>query len=621
MSSALKRPAAPPNEDNLYRPFKRSRSAGPVVWWARNDLRLGDNPILRTAVGEAFTDARHFVAVFIFDPRFLDYSAYGRVTDPGHVKSIQNRKPVDFSSRKCGALRARFWLQCVRGLGKELAVSGSTLKVCYGRPEDVLVALPRGSLVVCQQEPVSVEQTDVEECVEAKLDQVGSHLRCDWGAMSLYHRNDLPFRIADQMPASYSGLGAALGWKDIWTSTETWDQGVTPVRSPVLPPATFPSGPDALTLPGEMSAETLAADALALAHLGYSPEEVQQALNQELPSGGESAANNHFEQWLNTLADASNRQAMAADWDLPVSGTASSDGHDSLQWANLSKPDGWTKLSHYLALGCISAREVFTGAKGRANFTGVAHRLLWREWHRLNAIQWGRRLFWLQGPGRIERPWSWDQDKIEAWKLGKTGVPYIDACMRELQQTGWLAYKGRKTAAHFLVCDLGIDWRVGAYHYEETLLDYDCAMNYGNWVTVARVDKPRAWGEQEYVDDNHEDLQWKLGAEQANDPQGKYIRNWVPELRMVEDLHIHTPWGMSTEEMQKCSCVIGQDYPQPVTGSLRLTVGGSDDHPGAAAIQDEISFARQEDTLQKGEPEVAEVPQHDEPQLTSDPQI
>ena len=221
------------------RVLKRRRPTGPVVWWARNDLRLEDNPIVRTAVGEALLDGRCCAPVFIFDPRFLDYCTYGRATDPRHVHSIPTRKPVDFGARKCGALRARFWLQCVRALARELEARGSGLLVCHGRAEDVLGALPEGSLVVCQQEPVSVEGSDVEAAVQKAVERRRGELWAHWGAMGLYHWEDLPFCIHQNMPSSYTALSTALGWKDIWTSAEQWDPA-TVVRTPVAAPSTFP---------------------------------------------------------------------------------------------------------------------------------------------------------------------------------------------------------------------------------------------------------------------------------------------------------------------------------------------------------------------------------------------
>nr|QDO16359.1 cryptochrome DASH [Lingulodinium polyedra] len=557
--------------------WKRPRAEGPVVWWLRNDLRLEDNPVARLAAGEALVDGRAGAAIFIFDPRFLDRSPYGRVTDPGFAKSIKTRRPVTFGNRKCCALRARFMLQCVRAVAAELASRGVKLHVCYGLPEEILGALPNGSMVYCQQEPVSVECTDVEDNVESALVRRGSALRREWGAMSLYHRDDLPFRLDDrEMPNSFTELGLALGWDDIWSMAEcsVW---AAPVRSPVAAPTAFARAPRSLDLPGLLPDDLLADDAAVLRRLGYSDDEVKDALGQEAPLGGEPSARALLEAWLGRQCMSGDNPQTAVFWDLPV-GAGPGEGHDPLQWANLARPDGWMRVSHYLAVGCISAREIFARAADCPNFNGVVHRLLWREWHRLNAIRYGRRLFWLQGPGWVERPWSSDAELAEAWRQGRTGVPYIDACMRELRQTGWLAYKGRKTTAYFLVFGLGIDWRLGAYHFEDTLLDYDCAMNYGNWVTVAAVDKPRRgghWDEEATVKDlveaHQSDIEWKLSAEMANDPSGEYIRRWVPELKGVAGEYVHKPWAMPDDVAARCGCIIGSDYPAPLMGPLHLS--------------------------------------------------
>lgn len=548
---------------------------GPVVWWVRNDLRLQDNPVVRMAAGVALADKRPFQPVFVFDPRFLDRSPYGRVTDPEFQKSISTRKPINFSSRKTNALRARFWLKSVIKLGEELEARGSKLLVCHGKPEEVLGGLPEETEVKCQMEPVSIEQTDVENFTEAALLKKGSKLRRDHGAMNLYHPHDLPFPHKER-PECYSALGKALGWKDIWTSTEQLDSAA-PIRPRVPCPSVFAAPPKDLQLPGLIPAEVLADETRALKCLGYTDEEIKEAQAQQIPEGGEPAARASLEKWI---VEQNRAKAVAAEatevekavyWDLPCAGQSGPlAGHDPFQWVNLSKTHGWLRVSHYMAIGCISAREIFHRSKETPCFAGTAHRLLWREFHRLYAVKYHRAIAWQQGPARVKRTWSQDPDIADAWKKGKTGVPYIDACQRELQQTGWLAYKGRKTAAHFLVHDLGIDWRIGAFHDEEVLLDYDFAMNYGNWAVVAKVGNggASAWDGSRDVDPEHCDLKQKLRAEKENDSTGAYIRRWVPELKNVSDKFIHTPWLMSEADMEACGCVVGRDYPISLVGSL-----------------------------------------------------
>eukprot|EP00747_Dinoflagellata_sp_TGD_P209340 gnl/TRDRNA2_/TRDRNA2_82738_c1_seq2.p1 gnl/TRDRNA2_/TRDRNA2_82738_c1~~gnl/TRDRNA2_/TRDRNA2_82738_c1_seq2.p1 ORF type:complete len:239 (+),score=31.87 gnl/TRDRNA2_/TRDRNA2_82738_c1_seq2:138-854(+) len=229
------------------------------------------------------------------------------------------------------------------------------------------------------------------------------------------------------------------------------------------------------------------------------------------------------------------------------------------------------QMSKYLACGCISPRDIYHTLVDSKHWAlaGVVHRFMWREWHRLNAIKFHRRLFWLQGPGMRNLVWRHDPDgKIsERWKMGQTGVPYIDACMRELNETGWLAYKGRKTVACFLVEDLWIDWRVGAFHFEEVLLDYDVAMNYGNWVFCARVDKnyQNLWQSH-----SHDSLRENLLTEAMNDPEAEYIQRWVPELRQIPTSKAHAPWTMTRSEMEQAGCIVGKDYPEPMVRAEKL---------------------------------------------------
>lgn len=223
------------------------------------------------------------------------------------------------------------------------------------------------------------------------------------------------------------------------------------------------------------------------------------------------------------------------------------------------------------------------------------------------AVKYHRQIAWQQGPAKVKRSWSQDPEVAEAWKKGLTGIPYVDACQRELQQTGWLAYKGRKTAAHFLVHDLGMDWRIGAFHDEEVLLDYDFAMNYGNWAVVAKVGNggSSAWDGSREVDETHTDMKYKLRAEKENDPAGAYIRRWVPELRNVDAKHIHTPWFMSEAEMEACGCVLGRDYPVSLVGPLDIE--GCDRFEATDDQEPELSNAELKAQLKAKQQEIDEL--------------
>lgn len=566
---------------------KRARtSASLAVGWFRNDLRVRDNPMLEEVAGRAATQGIPALLVYIVDPRFYDRSDYGRVTDPHHEKSIATRKPVDFSSRKCNGRRARFYVGAIRDLRTSLKALGADLWVFHGRPEAVFADLSAqyGTLdVFCLREPVSPEWTDVEESVAAALRVTGGSLTASWGAMSLYHEADLPFRL-QASPESYSALARSLGWEDLWTGLSRVD-GATPIRKPVSSPSSW-SPPKPTAAPeGALGDELLREDRSVLGKLGFSDSEVDAALasphgGPERGTSGETAAWARLREWMQQAPQ--KEQNCAQFYPLGASfGAAGAmyvkDGDvDAFQWKNLSGHHGWTQLSKYMACGCITAREVYHTLEAEKHWAlaGVAHRFMWREWHRLNAIKHHRRFYWLQGPGMQNMIWKQGPaaaETAERWKTGRTGIPYIDACMRELNETGWIAYKSRKTVATFLAHDLWIDWRVGAFHFEEMLLDYDVAMNYGNWGFCARVDKD--YGGRKWQTGTHESLVETLFTEAMNDPEAAYVKRWVPELRRVPPEKAYAPWAMSPEQMEEAACVIGKDYPEPLISADKL--GGS----------------------------------------------
>eukprot|EP00401_Gymnodinium_catenatum_P073406 CAMPEP_0117520872 /NCGR_PEP_ID=MMETSP0784-20121206/33390_1 /TAXON_ID=39447 /ORGANISM="" /LENGTH=588 /DNA_ID=CAMNT_0005316875 /DNA_START=15 /DNA_END=1781 /DNA_ORIENTATION=+ len=569
-------------------PCKRAKVAASLaVGWFRNDLRLRDNPMLQTLIDGATKADIPAMLVYILDPRFYDASKYGRVTDQAYEKSISTRKPVDFSSRKCDCRRARFYLNVLRDLQRGLGELGTKLHVFYGKPEEIFPALQEqyGALdVVCLKEPVSPEWTDVEDSVEASLKAKGGTLTRLWGAMSLFHEEDLPFK-AQESPSNYSALAHAVGWEDIWTSAKQ-----RPLATPIRKAIPAPVGPWRLKASAAAPSGALADDALDddskyLGRLGYSAAEVEATLRaphggSRKGKGGETAAWARLNAWIEKPPVPEKKDPgfvpLGASFGAAGAVHVEDGAIDAMQWKNLSRPHGWMQLSKYLACGCISPREMYhTLARGSAPFhsphwalAGVVHRLMWREWHRSNAIKYHRRFYWLQGPGRQNRIWKDDPEAAARWKSGQTGIPYIDACMRELNETGWLAYKGRKTVATFLAHDIWLDWRIGAFHFEEVLLDYDVAMNYGNWGFCARVDKD--YYGQDWRDKTHEDLKSTIRAEAAGDPDAAYVKQWVPELKSVPVKFVHTPWMMPAAEAELAGCAVGKDYPQPLIPAARL---------------------------------------------------
>ncbi|CAN0507670.1 unnamed protein product, partial [Scytosiphon promiscuus] len=115
--------------------------------------------------------------------------------------------------------------------------------------------------------------------------------------------------------------------------------------------------------------------------------------------------------------------------------------------------------------------------------------LLVRDFFRYSAVKYGNSIFHLGGSRRDPggQAWRHDADLLRAWKEGRTGYPFVDANMRELRASGFMSNRGRQVVASFFAKDLQVDWRLGAEHFEEFLLDHDPASNWGNWNYVAGV--------------------------------------------------------------------------------------------------------------------------------------
>jgi deoxyribodipyrimidine photo-lyase len=152
-------------------------------------------------------------------------------------------------------------------------------------------------------------------------------------------------------------------------------------------------------------------------------------------------------------------------------------------------------------------------------------------------------------------PWRDDESGLRAWARGETGYPIVDAGMRQLWRTGYLPNRARMIAASFLVKHLLIDWRRGEEWFWDTLIDADPSSNPLNWQWVAGVGVDAA----PYFRIFNPVLQ----AEKF-DPDGAYVRQWVPELARLEAPAIHSPWKASSEALAHVGIVLGKTYPKPI---------------------------------------------------------
>ena len=227
--------------------------------------------------------------------------------------------------------------------------------------------------------------------------------------------------------------------------------------------------------------------------------------------------------------------------------------------------DGTSQLSPYLRFGMLSARQAAVSAlEAYANAATSAARqgadawlneLIWREfysailYHFPHVLQRGFRRQY------DAIPWRNNPEEFVAWREGRTGYPVVDAAMRQLLGSGWMHNRARMIAASFLVKDLLIDWRWGEKWFMQRLVDGDPAANNGGWQWTAGTGTDAA----PYFRIFNPTTQGK-----KFDPNGTYIRRWLPELANVPDKYIHEPYKMETAVQQKANCRIGHDYPAPI---------------------------------------------------------
>jgi deoxyribodipyrimidine photo-lyase len=206
-----------------------------------------------------------------------------------------------------------------------------------------------------------------------------------------------------------------------------------------------------------------------------------------------------------------------------------------------------SRLSPHLHFGEISPRQIWHAARGADKFLSE---IAWREFaHHL--LFHNPELPEAPLDKRFERfPWRRDDVALRAWQRGRTGIPIVDAGMRELWQTGWMHNRVRMIVASFLIKHLGIHWREGEAWFWDTLVDADLANNSASWQWVAgsgadaapffRIFNPVLQGEK-------------------FDPGGTYVRRYVPELAAVPDRYVHKPWEAPVDIRAEI-----KDYPEPL---------------------------------------------------------
>jgi deoxyribodipyrimidine photo-lyase len=218
--------------------------------------------------------------------------------------------------------------------------------------------------------------------------------------------------------------------------------------------------------------------------------------------------------------------------------------------------DGWensSKFSPWLAQGNLSVRKIYANLRRYEQENGANEstywlyfELLWREYFQWYALQHGRRLFAFRGIKQHKPLTSFYPERFQKWCNGYTPYPLVNACMKQLKATGYLSNRGRQIVASCLVNELAVDWRFGAAYFEQHLLDYDVASNWGNWQYLAGVGAdPRG--------QRHFDLEKQT---RLYDPEGKFINKWQAEVRNLPlDSVDAADWPVDPE-IAKLACIL-----------------------------------------------------------------
>jgi deoxyribodipyrimidine photo-lyase len=216
-----------------------------------------------------------------------------------------------------------------------------------------------------------------------------------------------------------------------------------------------------------------------------------------------------------------------------------------------------SRLSPYLHLGCVSARELESRLAEGEGPGAYRRQLCWRDfYHHLLLAHPENATREFQARYRGTLAFSRSERDFAAWCEGQTGYPLVDAAMRQLKREGWMHNRARLVAGSFLTKDLAIDWRWGERFFMRLLLDGDAANNNGNWQWIASVGADPQPAFRRIFNPT---LQLR-----RHDPGGEYVRRYVPELARVPTEHIAEPWTMPAALQREFGCTIGADYPAPI---------------------------------------------------------
>jgi deoxyribodipyrimidine photo-lyase len=422
--------------------------------WFRNDLRVHDNESLTNAIQENDT----VIAMYCFDPRHFE--------------------ETNFGFKKTEKFRAKFLLESVTALKRNLEKLNIPLLVYHQKPEDFIaqiIAQNEISSVYFQEEWTS-EEMKVLENIKSKIhDSVAFK-----GTFNqfLFHPEDIPFDI-QSIP-------------NVFTQFRNQCEKSTKIR----PEFTFQPLPEENWITSETVIPTMET-------LGFTDFEMDSRTAFPF-GGGEEEAMKRLQNYF---------------WETKKLSVY------KLTRNGLIGTDFSSKFSPWLANGSISAKTIYweiikyEQQIGKNDSTyWLIFELIWRDYFKYVSMKNGNSIFKIGGILDKKYDWKTNQSAIKNWINGTTEEPFVNANMIELQQTGWMSNRGRQNVGSYFAKELLLDWRIGAAYFEAMLIDYDVHSNYGNWMYVSGVgNDPR-------------DRKFNIKLQASNyDGQSKFQKLWLQQ--------------------------------------------------------------------------------------------
>jgi cryptochrome len=531
-----------------------------AMHWFRKGLRLSDNPALVACLEQA---PQNVYPVYV-----LDGNSYQLI--------------------RCTPLRANFLVECLQDLDKNLRTLGSRLYVLSGDPTVVLPEKWEEWKIT----DLSYEEDETGEPYAWQRDETIVNLAQTSDICLFTAQSETLYPLKDYVKKAKEGKavpGTMTGFQKLF--------GGMPTMKKALPhpsKESFPKNEDLealskLYLPPKSPTDLPWPRGIPKSEV-ESLWDANNCMNlTPVIHGGETLARKALKK---KLKDAN----WVATFEKPKTSCTSLE-------------PSTTALGPYLSWGCLSPREVWFAiddAISKSSVTNVSKppvslqgQILWRDFNNLIAHDanthhpgsWNH----IEGNKYCRQiPWDDDPKLVEAWKEGRTGYPWIDAAMRQLAQEGWIHHLGRHAVACFLTRgDLWQSWEEGANHFEAQLLDADYALNGFNWMWLScsgffyqyfRCYSPVAF-------------------QKKNDPNGQYIRKYVPELKDVPSKYIYSPWEAPASTLGNAGVILGKNYPYPLVEHKTISKENMgrmkqayDDHKAREAIKAEAAKAAKKKT-------------------------